>query len=258
MEQHVILEKNGPITTLTLNRPDKRNALSQEMKDGLVESLDAVTADPETRCLVLRGAGSAFCAGGDISTMGGHSVGAGRRRLQYIHRIMRTLYHLEIPTIASVQGPATGAGFSLALACDLIIAGEAARFGAVFKRVGLAPDAGAVYFLTQALGAVRARELIYSARVFSGREALEMGLVGKLVADDQLGQETAALAREYAESPTLALAMAKKMLQFAGAPGLDLFLEYESQAQNQLLRTDDHHEGKAAFLEKRKPVFQGR
>jgi len=257
MEQHVILEITDGIATITLNRPDKRNALSQEMKDGLVSALDQITVNTEVRCAVLRGAGTAFCAGGDISSMGAHTVDAGRRRLKYVHRIMSTLYNLEVPVIASVQGPATGAGFSLALACDQIVASESAKFGAVFKKVGLAPDAGGVLFLVQALGAARAKELIFSARIFKAQEGKEMGLINKVVADDQLEQETAILAREYADSATLALAAAKKMIQIAGAPGLEAFLEYESQAQNLLLRTEDHLEGKNAFLEKRKAVFKG-
>jgi 2-(1,2-epoxy-1,2-dihydrophenyl)acetyl-CoA isomerase len=246
------------IATLTLNRPDKLNALSEEMYHGIAEQAAALDADDEVRAVVLIGAGRAFCAGGDVGSMGGYDVVSGRKRSQKHKRTIVNLYNVEKPVIAAVRGPAAGIGFSLALACDLIVASESAYFLAAFKKVGIPPDGGAVFFLTQYLGIARAKEIAYTARKIPAREAQEMGLVMKVVPDDRLEAEAQALAQELASSATYALRLAKRMFHSMYVPTLEMLLEMENLAISGARLTEDHKEGIASFKEKRPPKFTGR
>src|SRR5688572_13130642 len=246
------------ITTVLLDRADKLNALSGEMYHELADTFTALGADDATRCVVVTGAGRAFCAGGDVGSMGGYDVVAGRKRSQNHHRMIRSLHNLEQPVIAAVRGPAAGIGASIALACDLIIASETAYLLMPFKNVGIPPDGGAIYFLTQHLGIARAKELVYSARKLPAAEAKEMGIVMKVVADAELEREARALAEEIAGSATYALALAKRMFQAMYSPTLEQLLEIEGLAISGARLTHDHQEGIAAFKEKRKPRFEGR
>jgi 2-(1,2-epoxy-1,2-dihydrophenyl)acetyl-CoA isomerase len=189
--------------------------------------------------------------------MTGFDVVAGRARIHRAHRVITALANLDKPVIAAVRGPTVGVGWSIALACDLILASNTARFGVVFKKIGLAPDGGMAYFLTHYIGMLRARELMMSARLVEANEALSMGLVNEVVADDQLETRASALADELAESATFALAMGKRMFRGAVQPSLESFLDLEAHVQNLVLRSDDHREGAAAFREKRKPNFVG-
>ena len=253
----VRLEVQDAIATITLNRPEKYNALSNEIKEGLRRSLEQVKQDDSIRVLVLTGAGKAFSGGGDINGMGKSDLISGRKRLQQIHEVVLTLFNLEIPVICAVRGACVGAGLSLALACDVVIASETAKFSAIFRRVGLAPDAGAIYFLSRHLGLARAKELVFSARLLPANEARDMGLIATMVEDGQLESAAQELAQDYAGAPTRALAMGKRMFQFMGAPTLEGLLEMEALIQPQLLVGSDHQEGIAAFLEKRPAVFTG-
>jgi 2-(1,2-epoxy-1,2-dihydrophenyl)acetyl-CoA isomerase len=252
------LTRENGIATVTLNRPDKLNALSAEMYHELAEQFSALGNDDETRAVILTGAGHAFCAGGDVGSMGSYDVVAGRKRSRGHHRMILALHHLEKPVIAAVRGPAAGIGASLALASDLIIASENAYLLMAFKNVGIPPDGGAVFFLTQHLGIARAKELVYTARRLPAQEAKELGIVMKVVPDDRLESEAKALAREIAGSATYALALAKRMFHSMYIPTLEQLLEMEILAVTGARLTHDHKEGVQAFREKRPPRFQGR
>lgn len=252
-----VTRENG-IATVLLDRPDKLNALSSEMYHDLAERFAELGRDEEVRVVVLTGAGRAFCVGGDVGSMGGYDVVAGRRRSRGHHRTIVNLHNLEKPVIAAIRGPAAGIGASLALACDLIIAAETAYLLMAFKNVGIPPDGGAVFLLAQHLGIARAKELVYTARRLPAAEARDMGIVMKVVADDQLEAETRALAHELATSATYALTLAKKMFQSMYVPTLEQLLEMEILAVGGARLTHDHQEGVAAFRDKRKPRFKGR
>lgn len=254
----VQLTRENGIAIVTLNRPDKLNALSAEMYHELAEQFSALGNDDETRAVILTGAGRAFCAGGDVGSMGSYDVVAGRKRSRGHHRMILALHHLEKPVIAAVRGPAAGIGASLALASDLIIASENAYLLMAFKNVGIPPDGGAVFFLTQYLGIARAKELVYTARRLPAQEAKELGIVMKVVPDDRLESEAKALAREIAGSATYALVLAKRMFQSMYIPTLEQLLEMEILAVTGARLTHDHKEGVQAFREKRPPRFQGR
>ena len=182
------------IATVCIDRADKLNALSGEMYQELADAFTALNNDDSVRVVLLTGAGRAFCAGGDVGSMCNFDVVSGRKRSKGHHRMILALHHLEKPVIAAVRGPAAGIGASLALASDLIVASETAYLLMAFKNVGIPPDGGAIFFLTQHLGLARAKEIVYSARKLPAAEAKEMGLISKVVPDDQL--EAAALARE--------------------------------------------------------------
>jgi 2-(1,2-epoxy-1,2-dihydrophenyl)acetyl-CoA isomerase len=246
------------IATVLLNRPDKLNALSGEMYHELADCFEQLGQDDAVRAVVLTGAGRAFCAGGDVGSMGNYDVVSGRKRSRGHQRTVINLHNLEKPVIAAVRGPAAGIGASLALASDLIIASETAYLLMAFKNVGIPPDGGAVFFLTQHVGVARAKELVYTARKLPAQEAKDMGIVMKVVADDRLEAEARTLALELASSATYALTLAKKMFQSMYTPTLEQLLEMEILAVCGARLTHDHKEGIAAFKEKRKPRFSGR
>lgn len=246
------------IATVLLDRADKLNALSGEMYHELADSFTALNSDDNVRTVVLTGAGRAFCAGGDVGSMGGYDVVSGRKRSKGHQQMILALHHLEKPVIAAIRGPAAGIGASMALACDLIVASETAYLLMAFKNVGIPPDGGAIYFLTQHLGLSRAKEIVYSARKLPAAEAKDMGLISKVVPDDQLETEAMALARDIAGSATYALTLAKRMFQYMYVPTLEQLLELEVLAICGARMTQDHVEGVTAFKEKRKPQFKGK
>lgn len=255
---NVRLDKEGAIATLTLDRPDRLNAMADPMWDALHGHLATIAADDEIRAVILTGAGRAFCSGGDVTGMAKSDIVSGRARSQRRHRAVLALYNLEKPVIAAVRGAVYGIGNALALACDLVIASDTTRFSMAFKRVGVVPDGGAIFFLTQNLGIARAKELVYTARVVPAAEALEIGLVARVVPDAKLEAEARALAAEMAESATYALALAKKMFHSMYVPTLEQLLELETLASGAARLTHDHQEGVAAFKEKRPPKFLGK
>jgi len=250
--------KQEGVATVLINRPDKLNALSAEMYHDLAAQFEALGNDDDVRAVVLTGAGRAFCAGGDVGSMGGYDVVAGRKRSRGHHQMIISLHNLEKPVVAAVRGPAAGIGVSLALACDLIVASETAYLLMAFKNIGIPPDGGLIYLLTQYVGIARAKELVYTARRLPAAEARELGIVTKTVPDDTLEAEANVLARELAASATYALALAKKMFQSMYVPTLAQLLEMENLAVSGARLTHDHKEGIAAFREKRKPDFKGR
>jgi 2-(1,2-epoxy-1,2-dihydrophenyl)acetyl-CoA isomerase len=254
----VRLEQSDGIATLTLDRPEKVNALSAEMYDLLYEYSNSLSADPEVRAIVLTGAGKGFSSGGDISNMAKTDLTGSRARSKSRHRTFMALANIEKPVIAAVHGPVYGIGSSLMFACDLIIAAQSTTLALSFKRVGVVPDGGSIYFLAQYLGIARAKELIYTGRRVKAEELLTMGIAMKVVPDEQLQAEARALALEMATSATWMLGLTKKMFQFMYTPTLEQLLDYEALMQTHVRLSEDHKEGVAAFKEKRSPVFKGR
>ena len=219
--------------------------------------------------MVITGAGTAFCAGGDVSGMGDQREARASGRSRSLEEAVRTLrhrqetltlrlYELAKPTIASLPGPAAGAGLSIALACDLRIAAESAFITTAFRNIGLSGDYGGSWLLTQLIGSTRAKDLYFTARRVSARECLEIGLVNRVVPDAALREETAALAREIAQGPPLALRYMKENLNRAVVQDFKTCLDLEADRMVRSTQTEDHREAVAAFLAKRKPKFQGR
>ncbi len=248
----------GAVATVTLNRPEKMNALTWEMREKMRDHFHEIRFNDDIRAVIVTGEGRAFCAGADVDRMGDADIKAGRFRLQRgSHMVIRHLHAIEKPTIAAVRGHAVGIGWSLALACDITVAAEDAKFSQIFRRIALAPDGGAIWFLNQRLGMNRAKELVYSARIVEAPEALSLGLVNFVVPGDELMAKARALAEDYASGPTFMLGLAKKLFHMAHG-SLEDYLEVENMVQPQLNHSADHQEGKAAFKEKRKPNYIGR
>lgn len=254
----VLYETADAVAMVTLDRPEKLNALTVDMREALGTAFEKAGRDSSVRAVLLRASGKAFCASGDVSKMGDFTPASGRELLKLAHRMVRNLANIEKPVVAATRGAVAGIGWSLALACDTIIASETAQFTQVFRHVGVVPDGGAIYFLTQHLGLLRAKELVYSGRRVDAREALSMGLVNRVVADDMLDEVALAHARELAKGPTFALGMAKKMFKMMYQPDLETVLDAEAWAQGLALLSDDHREGVRAFFEKRQADFSGR
>ena len=250
------------VATLTFNRPERMNALSTPIMEGLLHGLPRLAGDPGVRVIVLTGAGRAFCAGGDVKSMaeGGEerSAAEATARLRSRMEVSRILHELPKPTIAMINGPAAGTGLAFALACDLRIAGASARLVTAFVKVGFSGDFGGSFFLTRLVGTAKARELYFTGRPVDPQEALSLGLVNRVVPDDQLADATMELARSLAQGPQIALGLMKRNLNCAEISGLAELLDME--AANQVLtgRTEDHREAAKAFVEKRAPVFVGR
>ena len=255
---NVSFEKDASVAVLTLNRPERLNAMADPMWDALYEHLGTIAADDEIRAVILTGAGRAFCSGGDVGAMQKSNLVSGRARSRLRHRAVLALYNLEKPVIAAVRGPVYGIGTALALACDLVVASDTTKFSMAFKKVGVVPDGGAVFFLTQHLGIAQAKDLVYTARVVPADEAMKLGLVMRVVPDQKLETEARALAKEMAESATYALALAKKMFRCMYVPTLEQLMDMETLASGLARLTHDHKEGVDAFKEKRPPKFLGK
>jgi 2-(1,2-epoxy-1,2-dihydrophenyl)acetyl-CoA isomerase len=253
--------ENG-IVTLTLNRPERLNALSPEMTAGLTEALERLSTDRDCGAIVITGAGRGWCAGGDVKTMEARGRdqtfedrAEGLRRAHQLPLLIRTMPKV---VIASINGPVAGAGLGLALACDLRIAGKSARFGTAFARIGYSGDYGGSWSLTRLVGTAKARELYYTAEIIDAEEAGRLGIVNKVVEGDALREETMALARRIADGPQVALGYMKRNLLAAETEPFQTVLEMEAEHQARCAFTEDHREAVAAFNEKRRPVFKGR
>ncbi len=262
MSSDVLESFDQGVITLTLNRPDRLNALSPDMLSGLAQALARIAGDTAARVVVLTGAGRGFCAGGDVKRMAAGAIDYGAPDATAVLRakmdVARQLHELPQPTIAAVNGPAAGAGLCLALACDLRIAAASARFVTGFARVGLPGDFGGSYFLTSVLGPAKARELYLTGDALDAAAAERIGLVTRTVPDAALHDETMTLARRLAAGPPLAYGYMKRNLAAAQSEPLARVLDLEAQHQTAASRSADHREAARAFLEKRPPVFQGR
>jgi 2-(1,2-epoxy-1,2-dihydrophenyl)acetyl-CoA isomerase len=255
------------VLTLTLNRPEARNAMSREMNQALQEQLARAEFDAEVRCIVLTGAGKGFCAGGDVKGMaasGDGTVGA-MTIDEAIHRQRANqratagkLFKMPKPTLASLPGAAAGAGLALALACDLRIMASTAIMTTAFAKVGFSGDYGGSYFMTQLVGAAKARELYFLSERVSAEEALRLGLTNWVCPPDELTARTVEIARRLASGPTVAFRYMKENLNRAMAGEVDDCLDLEATHHIHCGQTEDHREATKAFVAKREPVFTGR
>lgn len=251
----VLIEaSDGATLILTLNYTQRRNALSMPLRAALAAALDRAEGDPSIRAIVLTGAGGQFCAGGDISGMTVSDLAAGRERFRLTHQLVRRMVHNAKPIIAAVEGYAVGAGLSLALCCDTIVAADNARFGAGFGRIGLIADLALNHTLPQRIGMGRARQMLLYGEQIDAAAAERIGLIDQVVAPGTALAAARDRAQVLAESAPLPIALTKRLL----AEGLDAALAQELDLQTALFLTDDHREGREAFLAKRKPVFRGR
>lgn len=250
---------DGAVAVVTLNMPDKLNALSKQMQDELAQVVCMVRDNEEVRVLVITGAGRAFCAGGDLNAQAKvtDEVSA-RKRIKNLHLWVVELINLEKPVIAAVNGFAVGAGCNLAFACDLIYACEEAKFSEIFSKIGVIPDAGGLYFLPWTVGPARAKEIVFTGRMVDAAEAYQIGLVNKVLPKEKLLSEVMTLAYQLAEGPGVAYGLAKTIINKSNAWDLNTLLEAEANAQAICTRTQDCQEGRTAFFEKRKPVFKCR
>lgn len=251
------LEVTDAVATLTLDSPANRNALGAEMRVELAEALRQVQADRGIRALVITGAGGCFCSGGDLRSMAaaGLDAQAWRERMQDLHAWLQGLITLDRPVIAAVDGAAYGAGFSLALAADVVVATPRARFCMSFLRVGLVPDCGALYTLPRVVGAQRAKELMLSAREVGAEEALRLGIVMELQPPEALLARAQAMAASFVQASPAAVGLIKRALA-AGGPDLAQMLDTEASAQAVAGSTAAHREAVARFLDKQPPAFR--
>jgi 2-(1,2-epoxy-1,2-dihydrophenyl)acetyl-CoA isomerase len=262
MDQQLIEVISDGVATLTLNRPDRLNALSTPIMEGLLEALPRLAQDIAVGAIVLTGAGRAFCAGGDVKSMAEGSVERGIEEavahLRGRMEVSRLLHEIPKPAIAMVNGPAAGAGMSLALACDLRIASQSARFVTAFANIGFSGDFGGSYFLSKLVGTGKARELYYTAEPLDAAHALALGVVNQVVPDAELVDATMQIARKLAKGPRIALALMKQNFNAAETGTLAQLLDLEARRQIETGRTNDHKEAARAFAEKRAPSFTGR
>src|SRR5215470_10585854 len=259
----LLYEVKDGVATLTLNRPERLNALGDTLREDLHDAVTAAAAEPEVRVMIVTGAGKGFCAGGDVKAMNeGKARGAPRPLMEKVapgrDRTVLALRDAPKPVIAAVNGAAAGAGMNLALACDIRIASTAAKFAQAFVKRGLHPDWGGTYFLPRVVGTAKACELIFTGDVIDAAEAERFGIVSRVVAPEELMPAALALARAIAAGPPIAIRLAKRGLYRNAESDLRTALEYETFAQNTCFETEDAAEGIAAFVEKRAPQFKGR
>ena len=255
--------KDG-VAILTMNRPERLNAMSRPMLEAMEAALGRLAGAPEIGAVVLTGAGRAFCAGGDVKAMAegaevaGGSLEERAQQLRARMEVSRWLHEMPKPTIAMVRGAAAGAGLSLALACDLRVASDTAKFTTAFARVGYSGDFGGSYFLTRLVGTARARELYFTAELLDAARALAIGLVNRVVPDAELETETLGLAGRLARGPRVAHRYIKRNMNAAESGSLAELLDLEAWHQTRTGLTEDHREAARAFVEKREPLFHGR
>jgi 2-(1,2-epoxy-1,2-dihydrophenyl)acetyl-CoA isomerase len=253
----VELRRDGAVLTITLNRPEVLNAINRAVHEQLRSSLKEAR-DPDVRAVIVTGAGRGFCVGQDLTELREAPGDIAERLRRFYHPNLLALRALEKPVIAAVNGAAAGAGLSLACACDIRVAADSASFVPAFISIGLIPDTGGSYFVTQLLGYARAFEWLTSGRKLTAAEAHAWGLVAEVVEDERLPARAGEIAAELAAMPTRGIGMTKRLLDRAGFLRLEEQLELEAQLQAAATQSGDFAEGVAAFLEKREPRFSGR
>ncbi len=265
MTDELLHRLENRVAVITLNRPERLNAMTKGMMQRLVSLLAECAVDDTVGCVVLTGAGRAFCAGGDVRVQAGTAASGvtetPERRTDLLRASMeasRLLHEMPKPTIAMLNGVAAGAGLSLALACDLRIAGHSARMTTAFTKVGLSGDYGGTWFLTQLVGTARARELYFTSDVLEASRIEALGLANRVVPDEELERETMALAAKLGNGPSVALRYMKRNLNVAEHGDLAAGLDSEAFGMLRCRASEDHKEASQAFVEKRPPVFKGR
>ena len=264
-DSHLLYEAEGPIATITLNRPEAHNAYSEEMVEHLVATIEHADGDAEIQCIILTGAGKSFSAGGDLKAMrdktgmfAGGPMELRERYIAGIQTIPRALAACSTPVVAAVNGAAIGAGLDLACMADVRVASSRAKFGSTFVKVGLVPGDGGCYFLARTIGFPRALEMILSARVIDANEAQSMGLVHQVVEPDALLEAAKASAQAICGNAPLAVRLAKKAAYRSFGANLEEALEMAATYQGIVQNTSDHAEAVNAMLDKRPPKFEGR
>ena len=259
MMENILYAIENNVGYITLNRPDKSNALLTEVKKEFTDLLRQVKNDPEVRSLVITGAGKNFCAGGDLTTMGNKQTSVqGRERMRFSYEWFKELYYLEKPVIAAVNGAASGAGFGLALACDMIIAADNAKFISGAIRLGIVIDMASLYMLPRRIGIGKAKQIVYTGRPVLASEAEQIGLVDKITTPENLLQEVKIAAEEFAQGPTYAIGLTKNIINRCFETDVLSILDFESAYQSIAFLTEDHQIALKAFFEKEKPNFVGR
>ncbi|MBS4216134.1 MULTISPECIES: enoyl-CoA hydratase/isomerase family protein [Neobacillus] len=258
-QEHLLVEKLGPVLSLTLNRPESLNAFSPEMILGLKEALRNAQNDDDIQAIVLSGSGRSFCAGGDVKGMGqGRSGVQVYEHIGKLNELILLMKDVEKPIIAAVHGFAAGAGFNLALACDLIVAAEDSKYALSFSQVGLISDGGGSYFLPRLVGPHLAKQFFFTAEPIPAERLYQLGVINYLVPAEKLQEETTKLALKLANGPGLSYGKQKKLVDKAFNSSLEEILELERLTQMIMVESEDHKEGTTAFKEKRKPVFKGK
>jgi 2-(1,2-epoxy-1,2-dihydrophenyl)acetyl-CoA isomerase len=259
-EPAVLYAAEGGVATLTLNRPQVLNALNDELLDGMRDGLARAKADDTVRAVLLTGAGRGFCAGADLAAgkLRQGPIDVEQALRERFHPIVLSMRRCPKPIVAAVNGSAAGAGMSLALACDIVLAGESASFLQAFTRIGLVPDCGSTWLLPRIVGDVRARAIVMLADKIGAKDALQYGLVWKVYPDERLMGEAMDCARKLSQMPTRAYDLIKQALAVSSGNGLAEQLEVEGRLQAEAIATEDHREGVTAFLAKRPAQFKGR
>ena len=256
----VLTEKNDNILTVTMNRPKALNSLHPVLMHQIIDALDEAEKDDDVKVIVLTGAGKGFCAGGDIQYMDEleNNVMLGRQYIVDGVKVSEKIMTLKKPVVAMVNGVAAGAGFNLALACDIIFCDKRARFAQSFAKVGLIPDAGGTYLLPRVVGLAKAKEIMFTADLIDSEEALKLGIVNHAYDTEELAEKTYEYAKRLAEMPPISLDFIKKAVNASLENGLTEMLELEVNLQTICLQTEDNKEGLAAFKEKRQAKFTGK
>jgi len=257
-DQHLLINQKGAVLSLTLNRPESLNAFSPDMILGLTAAIKEAQQNPEIRVIVLSGSGRSFSAGGDVKSMGQANAVGVYEHIGRLNECILTMKETEKPIIAAVHGFAAGAGFNLALACDLIIAADNSQFALSFSQVGLISDGGGSYFVPRLVGPHLAKQFLFSAEPIPAERLYNLGVVNYLVPLERLQEETQNIAEKFAAGPSRAYGMIKKLVDHSLNATLDEILEQERITQTMMVTTEDHKEGITAFKEKRKPNFTGR
>src|SRR5579871_450934 len=262
MSSEIVLQDlDSGLLTITMNRPERRNALNADMTRGLVEAARRAAEDHEVRAVLLKGAGGTFCVGGDVKSMA-----AGRAPMSFEEKqinlrkgmeVSRILHQMPKPVVAQLDGAAAGAGLSMALSCDLRVASQSCKITTAFAKVGYSGDYGGTYFLTQLLGSAKARELYLLSPVLSAQEALALGMVTKVVPDAEIDAAARELAMSLAQGPSIALGYIKRNINNAETMSLEACFDGEAIHHTRAGETADHKEASKAFVEKRKANFRG-
>jgi 2-(1,2-epoxy-1,2-dihydrophenyl)acetyl-CoA isomerase len=256
----ILFDVRDGIARITLNRPEAANSINLEMAKDLMHAVLHCDEDPKIRAVILSGQGNLFCAGGDLkafAAQGRHLPYYIKETTTYLHGAISRITRMAPPVVAAVDGFAVGAGMSLAIACDMVIAAQSARFNVAYTRVGLTPDGSLSYFLSRFIGLKRALELTLTNRMISAQEAFDWGIVNRVVPDGELLPQTNALATQLAAGPPKALGAAKRLLHGGWTETLETQMELESETIARIARTLDTQEGISAFLEKRPPKYKG-